>query len=129
MKYLTLSLALFISISGFSQYHIKVVRWGADLTDRPCYTIHFTNDNWKTFENIIIANEATKYYKASYQEILFEFQEGDVCKIAVNFAKQFKTYQHAKAWNDAQMKLYLKYRTEAVKKHLPPPACPDTQIY
>lgn len=79
-------------------FHIKIVPYGRPWGGTQLWCIHFTNDNWKTVEDIRI-------YNGDYTTSLFNKQE------AIDFANDLTSYA----------KCYSNNRREQIKSRAPLP--------
>lgn len=98
------------------EFHIKVVPWGDDDED---WAIHFTNDNWLTYEEI--------QYCLVFP--IFEVSKPDLNPIfrkqkAIELAKELDTYQKCIDYNErekAKLEIYLDKWNKLPKKPKPQP--------
>jgi hypothetical protein len=97
-------------------YHIKATCFGAG----GLYVIHFTNDNWKSFADIKhVVDLRWARLGVSYDPKLFKtFSE------AIEFAKQFKTYDSCISYNERTQRIY-----DSLIRKPEPPTCNELQVY
>lgn len=113
-------------------FHIKVVAFMSDD-----YCIHFTNDNWKTTEDIyemFDLTEGEQPVHVVWQTKLFNPLSGG-CEGAVTFARQFKTYKlcadnNTNTFNAAnRLKQYYLLNPPPERKKIAPTCNTETNIY
>lgn len=124
------------TINSRPDFHLKV-----ELLDNNIpgglYEIEFTNNNWTTTEYIMDTRDLSDEDVGNWVPFIKKmFMFENACKEAIEFAKQFDTYEKAHQYNQKMEKLYnnlINYRNEhPIKKRVvqtQKPPCETTQLY
>lgn len=101
-------------------FHIKIVCYGTPEQNngQQAYCIHFTNDNWKTYHEIVDFQKLDEYY---YWCSTALFTRGR--QEAIDYAQKFTTYKKCLDWNNAEQEK-LKNQSEWVRQNPEPKPTP-----